>query len=74
MSKTATRTDEFVTIIARTIEDAMRQYRAQGLDRDGYTIAHKVGRHRFSMVDGGTAGDLFAGENMLAATFVRSAN
>lgn len=71
MSKTATRTDEFVTIIARNIEDAMRQYQAQGLDRDGYTIAHKVGRHRFSMVSDGAAGDLFGGENMLAATFVR---
>ncbi|HEY0918561.1 hypothetical protein [Devosia sp.] len=67
-----TRTEDFVTIIAASTAEAMEQYKAQGLDLQGYTITGPVGRHRFSLVEGATRSDLFAGQDMIAATFRRT--
>ncbi|HQZ11887.1 MAG TPA: hypothetical protein PK286_03290 [Devosia sp.] len=68
---TITQNDQFVTIIAPTAAEAMQQFRAQGLDRDGYTIVHHIDRHAFHVADGGDVTDLFPGRQMFAATFRR---
>ena len=62
---------EYVTIIAATTGDALTQFKAQGLDRQGYTISGQIGRHRISMVSEGGSADLFADRDMVAATFQR---
>lgn len=64
--------NEFVTIIATSAGEAMRQFKAQGLDREGYSIATQIGRHRFSVVAEDAATELFAGDTMFAATFMRA--
>lgn len=66
-----TETEDFVTIIAASAGEAMRQFKAQGLDAQGYAIAGRVGPHRFSVVDSGGSSDLFPGREMIAATFSR---
>ena len=73
MRTDGTETEDFVTIIAASTTEAMEQYKAQGLDLQGYTITGPVGRHRFSLVNGTTSSDLFAGQDMIAATFRRRA-
>ena len=71
MTPTRTETEEFVTIIAPSTGEAMRQFKAQGLDRQGFAIAGRIGQHRFSMVEGPHAIDLFPGQSLVAATFSR---
>ncbi|WP_423066067.1 hypothetical protein [Devosia sp. CN2-171] len=71
MTRTRSETEEFVTIIAPSTGDAMRQFKAQGLDRQGFAIAGRIGQHRFSLVDGPHAADPFPGQSLVAATFSR---
>lgn len=63
--------EDFVTIIAPSTGEAMRQFKAQGLDVMGYAITGRIGRHRFSLVDGTGSSELFPGREMIAATFSR---
>lgn len=63
--------DEYITIIAATAGEAMAQFRAQGLDRKGYAIVGRMGRHQFSLVMGSSATELLGGAGGMAATFVR---
>jgi len=63
--------DEFVTIIAPSTREVMEQFKAQGLDREGYSIAGRIGPHRFSMVSDQGRSDLFEGQGMVAGTFAR---
>lgn len=60
--------DEYVTIFASSAADAMAQYWARGLDRQGYLIAARIGRHEISTADGS---QLFSGQGLVAATFSR---
>jgi hypothetical protein len=71
MFQTRTETEEFVTIIARTTDEAMQQFKARGLDREGFTIAGRIGRHKFTLVNGPYADELFPGQSLVAATFSR---
>lgn len=64
--------EEYLTIIAPTAGEAMAQFKARGLDREGYSIAGKIGRHQFALVAGETAAELFSGNGMFAATFRRT--
>lgn len=66
------RTD-FITIIGRDMTDINRQFKAEGLAEADYTIVHRIGSHRFTVVDGSKASSLFGGERMIAATFQRRA-
>jgi len=63
--------EEYVTIIGPSMTAVMAQFRAQGLDRQGYAIAGRIDRHRFEMADADGVHDLFDGVRMLSATFVR---
>jgi hypothetical protein len=63
--------DEYITIIAPTAGEAMAQFKARGLDRQGYAIAGRIGRHQFTLVGGEEAQELFSGSGMIAATFSR---
>lgn len=71
MEPARTETEEFVTIIAASTSSAMRQFKAQGLDRQGFAIAGRIGPHRFSLVSGEDAAELFGGQALVAATFSR---
>lgn len=71
MHSPQTEAEDFITIIAPSTGEAMRQFQAQGLDAQGYAIAGRVGRHRFSVVEGGGSAELFQGREMIAATFSR---
>jgi len=73
MRNQGTRTEDFITIIARSTTEAMEQFKAQGLDRLGYSITGRIGPHRFSLVDGSGNSELFPGQSMVAATFSRCA-
>lgn len=64
-------TEDFVTIIAPSTGEAMRQFKAQGLDLLGYAITGRIAPHRFSLADGTSCSDLFPGREMIAATFSR---
>jgi hypothetical protein len=64
-------TEDFVTIIAPSTSEAMRQFKAQGLDLLGYAITGRIGRHRFSVVKGTQSSELFPDQEMIAATFSR---
>lgn len=63
--------EEYITIIAPTANEAMAQFKARGLDVQGYAIAGRIGRHRFTLVGGDDIHDLFSGDGMIAATFSR---
>jgi len=63
--------EEYLTIIAATASEAMSQFKARGLDTQGYSIAGKIGRHQFSLVGGEGSTELFSGSGMIAATFSR---
>lgn len=65
--------DEYITIIARTVADAMRQFKAKGLDQLGFAIVGPVNKHHFSLAEGGdTTREMFEGTPMIAATFRRT--
>jgi hypothetical protein len=63
--------EEYITIIGPDMNAVMRQFREQGLDREGYAITGRIDRHRFEMADASGIHDLFGGTPMLAATFMR---
>lgn len=71
MSPSSSEREEYLTIIAPSAGEAMAQFKARGLDTLGYTIAGKIGRHRFSLVGDAGSTELFAGNGMIAATFSR---
>ena len=71
MSPSISEREEYLTIIAATAGEAMAQFKARGLDAQGYAIAGKIGRHQFSLVGGEGSTELFAGSGMIAATFSR---
>ncbi len=71
MSPTSSEREEYLTIIAPTANEAMAQFKARGLDAQGYAIAGKIGRHRFTLVGGEDSHELFSGSGMIAATFSR---
>jgi len=52
MSPSSSEREEYLTIIAATAGEAMAQFKARGLDAQGYAIAGKIGRHQFSLVGG----------------------
>jgi hypothetical protein len=60
-----------ITIIAPTVEAAMRQFHERGLAAEGYSIYSPIERHEFSVVSQEGSDALFAGEKMFAATFTR---
>jgi len=62
---------EFVTILAPTAEAALREFRRQGLGEQGYLIAARMARHRFSMA-GDDARSLDDLSDMVVATFCRA--
>ena len=72
MTTTLTEREEYLTIIAPTAGEAMAQFKARGLDAEGYSIAGKIGRHRFALVAGEATSELFSGGGMFAATFRRT--
>ncbi len=60
--------DDYITIVAPTLDEVMQQFRDSGLAAKGYAIAGRVARHRFDV-----AGvDPFGGAPMSAATFIRN--
>lgn len=71
MSPTPSEREEYLTIIAPSASAAMAQFKARGLAAQGYAIAGKIGRHRFSLVGEAGAAELFSGEGLIAATFSR---
>ena len=71
MSPAISEREEYLTIIAPTAVQAMEQFKARGLDEQGYAIAGKIGRHQFSLVGGEGSTELFSGNGMIAATFSR---
>jgi hypothetical protein len=71
MSPSSSEREEYLTIIAPTATEAMAQFKARGLDVQGYAIAGKIGRHQFSLVGGEDSTELFSGNGMIAATFSR---
>lgn len=71
MTQNRPETEEFITIIAATTDEAMRQFTARGLNDQGYAIAGRIGRHKFTLVNGASADELFPGQSLVAATFSR---
>ncbi|ODT75327.1 MAG: hypothetical protein ABS76_34580 [Pelagibacterium sp. SCN 64-44] len=63
--------EEYLTIIAPSAGAAMAQFKARGLDVQGYAIASRIGRHQFSLVGEDGSTDLFSGQGLVAATFSR---
>lgn len=63
--------NEYVTIVATTMDELMQQFRVRGLGALGFTIMGEVGLHHFALAEHGSARELFDGERMLAATFCR---
>ena len=74
MSNQQTEQTDFVTIIGGDMAEITRQFQLQGLAEANYSIVHRIGSHRFTMVDEGIAEPLFAGRRMIAATFARRAD
>jgi hypothetical protein len=70
-TQTITEPTDFITIIGRDMADIFRQFRAGGLADADYSIVHRIGSHRFTVVDGERAAPLFGDEKMIAATFAR---
>ncbi|CAM5767901.1 hypothetical protein LMIY3S_02318 [Labrys miyagiensis] len=63
--------DEFITIIGANMAEINAEFRAQGLADREFSIVHRIGRHRFTRVSSGAAEEMFEGQPMIAATFVR---
>jgi hypothetical protein len=63
--------DEFITIIGADMAEINAEFRAQGLSDREFAIVHRIGRHRFTRVDGGGAEQMFGGQPMIAATFAK---
>ena len=65
------RDDEFVTIVGTDIADITREFHAQGLSEQHYSIIHRVGHHRFTMAGSESSEAMFGGKALMAATFAR---
>lgn len=72
LSNTTPREEEFITIVAPTIDDVMQEFHTSDLASQGYSIAGRVGRHKFSYAEGTNKSELFEGVRMFAATFTRT--
>lgn len=66
--------EEYITIVAPTINEVMQQFRVSDLAAQGYCIAGRVGRHKFSYAGETQNTDLFDGNRMVAATFIRTSS
>jgi hypothetical protein len=73
MNQMKTDPTDYVTIIGGDMAEITRQFQAQGLSGSDYAIVHRIGSHRFTMVDGDVAEHLFRGRRLMAATFARRA-
>lgn len=71
MNREIAQRDEYITIFAPTAREAMAQFKARGLDDQGFTIAGRIGRHQFTLVGAEEEQELFSGAGMIAATFSR---
>jgi len=65
------RNDEFITIVGTDIAEITREFHAQGLSEQDFTIVHRIGRHHFTMAGGERSRAMFGGEPLMAATFAR---
>ena len=65
------RDDEFITIIGSDMSQITRAFREQGLSEQDFSMVHRAGRHRFTLVREGGSEDLFEGDTLVAATFAR---
>ena len=63
--------DEFVTIVGTDLAEITREFHAQGLSEQDYTIIHRVGRHRFTLAGRESSQAMFEGKSLMAATFAR---
>jgi hypothetical protein len=70
-AESANQQDEFVTIIGRDFTEIANEFRAQGLAAQEFSIVHRIGRTRFTRVDGDKSETMFDGEQLIAATFQR---
>lgn len=67
--------EEYLTIVAGSVREAMGQFRKRGLGAKGYALVGKVDRHRFELVSGGDeSAPMFDGTSMVAATYRRLVN
>lgn len=64
--------EEYITIVAPTINEVMEQFRASDLAAQGFCITGRVGRHKFSYAGERQQAELFDGAKMVAATFMRT--
>ena len=69
--ETAGEHDEFITIIGSDFAAITQEFHAQGLAERDYSIVHRIGRHRFTKVNGERSEVMFAGEPLIAATYQR---
>ena len=70
-NQAAARDNEYVTIVGSDLEEITREFHAQGLSEQNFSIVHRVGRHRFTMADGQRSEAMFGGKSLMAATFAR---
>lgn len=66
--------EDYITIVAPTIDEVMQQFRVSELAAQGYCIAGRVGRHKFSYAGDADTSELFDGDRMVAATFIRTSS
>lgn len=71
-ANTIPREEEFITIVAPTIDEVMKEFHTSDLAAQGYCIAGRVGRHKFSYAESANKSELFEGARMFAATFTRT--
>ncbi len=62
---------EYITIIAPSVRDAMAQFKERGLDILGYAIVGKIVRQQFSIVSSSGDESMFNGKPMFSATWKR---
>jgi len=70
----STQPEEYITIIAPSVREAMRQFKERGLDALGYAIVGQVVRQQFSLVGLNETKDMFEGNTMVSATWKRKSN
>ena len=63
--------EEFVTIIGSDMEQITSAFQAQGLAEQHYAIVHRIGRHRFTIVNENGSNLMFEGRPLVAATYAR---
>jgi len=63
--------EDFVTIIASNPAQITSAFQAQGLAEQDFSILHKIGRHRFTIVSDDGSEQMFEGRSLVAATYAR---